>query len=94
MLVSECPIRYILLFRPTYLHYCFICAILRVHGAGTTREYHQCCCQRGESTLPEAEMESYGKPEEVRQLPKGRMEHVKNGGVTVDRMIFEPGWRW
>jgi hypothetical protein len=41
-----------------------------------------------------AELKSFGKPEEVREFPKGRLELIKVGGATVGRAIFEPGWRW
>jgi hypothetical protein len=44
--------------------------------------------------MPKAEMKSYGKPDEVREFPKGRLELVKIGGATVGRAIYEPGWRW
>jgi hypothetical protein len=41
-----------------------------------------------------AELKSFGKPEEVREFPKGRLELIKVGGATIGRAIFEPGWRW
>lgn len=41
-----------------------------------------------------AEHKSFGKPDEVRTFPKGRLELVKLGGATIGRAIFEPGWRW
>ena len=41
-----------------------------------------------------AEMKSFGKPDEVREFPKGRLELIKIGGATVGRAILEPGWRW
>ncbi len=44
--------------------------------------------------MNKAEMKSFGKPDEVREFPKGRLELIKIGGVTVGRAIFEPGWRW
>lgn len=45
--------------------------------------------------LPAAAMlRHFGKPDEVRTFPKGRMELVKVGGATIGRAIFEPGWRW
>ncbi len=39
-------------------------------------------------------MKSFGKPDEVREFPKGRLELVKVGGATVGRATFQPGWRW
>lgn len=37
---------------------------------------------------------SFDKPEEVREFPKGWLELLKVGGVTIGRAVFEPGWRW
>ena len=44
--------------------------------------------------MDRAELKTFGKPDEVREFPKGRLELVKIGGVTVGRATFEPGWRW
>jgi quercetin dioxygenase-like cupin family protein len=41
-----------------------------------------------------AEVRSFGKPDEVREFPRGRLELVKVGGAMVGRAVFEPGWRW
>ncbi len=41
-----------------------------------------------------AELKSFGKPDEIREFPKGRLELVKIGGATIGRAVFEPGWRW
>jgi hypothetical protein len=43
---------------------------------------------------PKAEHKSFGKPEEVRTFPKGKLELVKLGGALIGRATFEPGWRW
>ena len=40
------------------------------------------------------ELKAFGKPDEVREFPKGRVELVKIGGAVIGRAIFEPGWRW
>lgn len=42
----------------------------------------------------QAELKSFGTPEEVREFPAGRLELIKVGGATIGRAIFEPGWRW
>ena len=42
----------------------------------------------------QAELKSFGTPDEVREFPRGRLELIKVGGATVGRAIFEPGWRW
>jgi hypothetical protein len=44
--------------------------------------------------MNKAEQKSLGKPDEVREFPKGRLELVKIGGGVVGRAILEPGWRW
>jgi hypothetical protein len=33
-------------------------------------------------------------PDEVREVPKGRIDLIRLGDVTVGRSTFEPGWRW
>lgn len=40
------------------------------------------------------EVISFNKPFEVREFPKGRLELIKIGGVTVGRATLQPGWRW
>lgn len=44
--------------------------------------------------MDKAELKHFGKPDEIREFPKGRLELIKIGGATVGRAIFEPGWRW
>jgi hypothetical protein len=44
--------------------------------------------------MSKAEVKHFGKPDEVREFPKGRLELIKLGGATVGRGTFEPGWRW
>jgi hypothetical protein len=41
-----------------------------------------------------AELKNFGKADEVREFPKGRVELVNIGGATIGRAVFEPGWRW
>ena len=48
----------------------------------------------GRCKLEKAELKSFGKPDEVREFTKGRLELIKIGGETIGRAIFEPGWRW
>jgi hypothetical protein len=44
--------------------------------------------------MEKAQVKSCGKPDEIREFPKGRLELIKIGGATVGHAIFEPGWRW
>jgi len=41
-----------------------------------------------------SEKKSFDKPEEVREFPKGRLELINVGGVTIGRVTFQPGWKW
>ena len=41
--------------------------------------------------MSKAELKNFGKPDEVREFPNGRLELIKIGGATVGRAIFEPG---
>jgi hypothetical protein len=47
-----------------------------------------------EKTRERSERKSLGKPEEVREFPRGKIELVTLGGATVGRATFLPGWRW
>jgi hypothetical protein len=44
--------------------------------------------------MQQAELKSFGKPDEVREFPNGRVEILNVGGATIGRAVFEPGWRW
>lgn len=41
-----------------------------------------------------AELKSFGKPDEVREFPKGKVEIIKIGNATIGRATFQPGWKW
>ena len=38
--------------------------------------------------MKKAELKGFGKPDEVREFPKGRLELINLGGATVGRGIF------
>lgn len=44
--------------------------------------------------MDKAELKGFGKPDEVREFPRGRLELIRVGGATVGRGTYEPGWRW
>ena len=44
--------------------------------------------------MEKAILKTFAKPDEVRKFPKGRLELMNVGGVTIGRAVFEPGWRW
>ncbi|HEU4642561.1 MAG TPA: cupin domain-containing protein [Gemmatimonadaceae bacterium] len=39
-------------------------------------------------------LKRFERPDEVRELVKGRFELVHLGGMTIGRATYEPGWRW
>lgn len=41
-----------------------------------------------------ADLKNFGKPDEVREFPKGRLELINVSGAMVGRATFDPGWRW
>lgn len=44
--------------------------------------------------MPPVEWKDFGRPDEVRTFPHGRVELLNVAGGTVGRMTLEPGWRW
>jgi hypothetical protein len=44
--------------------------------------------------IEKAELKSFGKPDEVREFPKGKVELVKIGNAMIGRATFMPGWKW
>jgi hypothetical protein len=47
-----------------------------------------------DKVMEKADVKSFKKPTEVRTFPKGKLELITIGGVTVGRGTFEPGWKW
>jgi hypothetical protein len=48
----------------------------------------------GLMTVEKAQMKSFGKPDEIREFPKGKLELVNIGGTSIGKATFEPGWKW
>ena len=40
------------------------------------------------------ESKSLNTPDEIRDLPKGKLELVNIDGRTIGRATLQPGWRW
>ena len=40
------------------------------------------------------EHQTFEKPDEIREFPRGRAEILKLQGGDVGRLVFQPGWRW
>ena len=41
-----------------------------------------------------ATLKSFGKPDEIREFPLGKLELVKINGAMIGRATFQPGWKW
>lgn len=41
-----------------------------------------------------ATLKSFGKPDEIREFPLGKLELVKINGAVIGRATFQPGWKW
>lgn len=39
-------------------------------------------------------LKRFEKPDEIRQMEKGRFELIRVRGVTIGRASYEPGWKW
>jgi len=44
--------------------------------------------------LPDVILRRFEQPDEIRTFPKGRLELVTLGGITIGRATYEPGWKW
>jgi quercetin dioxygenase-like cupin family protein len=44
--------------------------------------------------MAEVEIRRFDRPDESRTFERGSFELVTNGGVTVGRASYEPGWVW
>ena len=48
----------------------------------------------GAVVLDSAILKRFETPDEVREMPLGRFEIVRLGGVAIGRATYQPGWRW
>jgi uncharacterized RmlC-like cupin family protein len=39
-------------------------------------------------------LKRFETPDEVREMPLGRFEVVRIGGLSIGRATYQPGWRW
>jgi hypothetical protein len=44
--------------------------------------------------MKSAEIKNFGKPDEIREFPDGRLELVNVAGSEIGRGVFNPGWKW
>jgi hypothetical protein len=50
--------------------------------------------QERTSVMEKFDLKSFDNPDEVREVPNGRLELVKIGDSTIGRATFQPGWKW
>ena len=36
----------------------------------------------------------FGEPDDVREIPYGRLETYDMGDIRIGRSVLQPGWRW
>jgi hypothetical protein len=36
----------------------------------------------------------FGEPDDIREIPYGRLETYDMGDIRIGRSILQPGWRW
>lgn len=39
-------------------------------------------------------LKRFEAPDELRTFPKGKLEIVRLGGMTIGRATYQPGWKW
>lgn len=39
-------------------------------------------------------LKRFETPDELREMPNGRFEIVRIGGLTIGRATYQPGWKW
>jgi hypothetical protein len=39
-------------------------------------------------------LKRFEHPDEIREMPLGRFELVRIGGLSIGRATYQPGWRW
>jgi hypothetical protein len=39
-------------------------------------------------------VKAFDRPDEVKEMVKGRFEIVRIGGIVIGRATYEPGWKW
>jgi quercetin dioxygenase-like cupin family protein len=44
--------------------------------------------------MDEVILKRFEHPDDVREMPLGRFEIVRLGGVTIGRATYQPGWKW
>jgi mannose-6-phosphate isomerase-like protein (cupin superfamily) len=46
--------------------------------------------------MPELDVifKRFDRPDDVREMTRGRFEIIHIGGMTIGRATYEPGWKW
>lgn|GEM_PF-239851 len=54
----------------------------------------ECGCRSIPQIILDTVLERFDKPDEVREMIKGRFEITHIEGMTIGRATYEPGWKW
>ena len=54
----------------------------------------ECGCRPIPHSVLDAILKRFDKPDEVREMIKGRFEVANIEGMTIGRAIYQPGWKW
>jgi len=46
------------------------------------------------TTMTDVIVKRFERPDEIREMLRGRFEIVRLGGLTIGRATYMPGWRW
>jgi hypothetical protein len=69
-------------------------ATLREQTRWHLEHARECGCRPMPQRVLDEILERFEKPDEVRDMIKGRFEVAKIEGMTVGRATYEPGWKW
>jgi hypothetical protein len=56
--------------------------------------FHHAAATHLEGIMVLSEIKAFGKPDEVREFPMGRLELVTVDNRVIGRATLEPGWKW
>jgi len=69
-------------------------ATLRQRVKWHLEHVRECGCRPIPRTILATILKRFDKPDEVRDMIKGRFEVAKIEGITIGRAAYEPGWKW
>ena len=69
-------------------------ATLRQRTRWHLEHARECGCRPMPKTVLDAVLRRFDRPDEVRDMIKGRFEVANIEGMTIGRASYEPGWKW